>query len=697
MHIKIIHKIAALGLLGLVGVGTAAAFHFASEAEQDGFQARATQSIEARGAMNRLSIEFLQARKHEKDFLLRSDPAYVKRHQEASAKINKSIEQLSSYGVLRERADLAAKIKAITTGYAEYAATFAKLAAVRLDMGLTPDTGLEGNLRNSVHAIETRLAAVGNAVLDAAMLTLRRHEKDFMLRRDPKYVSALRNSADAFAKMIAVSDLATTERSEIGKLLQNYVGDFVRWSEAAKTLADLQKQASGLSAVVEERVEEGRGVFAEIGREATAAYEASHARWGRLMQVLSAVTMIAMAIAAYLLGRTISRPLTGMVSSMRRLSGGDTGVEIVGRGRQDEIGDMAEALNAFKLAAIEKARVEAEADSARREAEVERAQRDAERSRIAAEAQTTINALAAALGSLANGDLLCEISQQFTPQFEKLRIDFNTSVATLRATIEAIVTSAHAIDSGAGEIAEAADSLSNRTEKQAASLEQTAAALDEVTATVKQTAEGAGQARAIVAHATKSAGTSGAVVNDAMQAMSGIEKSAQQINQIIAVIDEIAFQTNLLALNAGVEAARAGDAGRGFAVVASEVRALAQRSAGAAKEIKALITTSSHEVAKGSELFSKTGEAIQALITQVAEINDVVVSIASGAQEQASGLSQINTAINQMDQTTQQNAAMVEETTATSHALRQEISQLMSLIGQFRVGAAARVNYARAA
>jgi methyl-accepting chemotaxis protein len=357
---------------------------------------------------------------------------------------------------------------------------------------------------------------------------------------------------------------------------------------------------------------------------------------------------------------------------------------------------MGEALNAFKLAAIEKARVEAEAEAARRTADAERAQRDAERARAAEEAQATIDALGKALGSLADGDLLCEISQRFTPQFEQLRVDFNTSVAKLRVAVEAIIASAQAIDSGAGEIAESADSLSSRTEKQAASLEETAAALDEVTATVRQTAEGAHQAREIVAHATKSADTSGVVVNDAMHAMTGIEKSAQQINQIIAVIDEIAFQTNLLALNAGVEAARAGDAGRGFAVVASEVRALAQRSADAAKEIKALITASTQEVAKGSQLFAKTGEAIQAIITQVAEINGVVVSIASGAQEQASGLSQINTAINQMDQTTQQNAAMVEETTATSHALKQEISQLMGLIGQFRVATGTQ-RHARAA
>jgi methyl-accepting chemotaxis protein len=210
--------------------------------------------------------------------------------------------------------------------------------------------------------------------------------------------------------------------------------------------------------------------------------------------------------------------------------------------------------------------------------------------------------------------------------------------------------------------------------------------LDEITSTVRKTADSANHAREFVSLAKSDAEKSGAVVQDAVKAMGAIEQSSGQIGQIIGVIDEIAFQTNLLALNAGVEAARAGDAGRGFAVVASEVRALAQRSAGAAREIKALIATSSGHVAMGVRLVGETGKSLTRIVTQVSELNSVVVEIAASAAEQATGLAQVNTAVNQMDQVTQQNAAMVEETTAASHSLARETEQLSSLVGRFRVG-----------
>jgi len=328
----------------------------------------------------------------------------------------------------------------------------------------------------------------------------------------------------------------------------------------------------------------------------------------------------------------------------------------------------------------------------------------AEEARVASEKaaeertqQMVVGSIGVGLSKLAEGDLTYRMNDDLPPAYLKLLEDFNGAMDKLQEAMKVITVNADGMTSGAGEISQAADDLSRRTEQQAATLEETAAALDEITATVKRTAEGANQANSVVNTAKADAERSGEVVSQAVTAMNGIDKSAQEISQIIGVIDEIAFQTNLLALNAGVEAARAGDAGRGFAVVASEVRALAQRSAEAAKEIKALISASTTQVKEGVELVGQTGQALQRIVGQVSEITALVSEIAASAQEQATGLTQVNTAVNQMDQVTQQNAAMVEQSTAASHSLAQEAQQLATLVGRFQIGERGAASAARPA
>ena len=296
-----------------------------------------------------------------------------------------------------------------------------------------------------------------------------------------------------------------------------------------------------------------------------------------------------------------------------------------------------------------------------------------------------VNRIAAGLEQVSQGNLDCRIDAALPPAFEPLRLNFNGSVASFSDTLKGITARTTTIRSGSREISTAADDLSRRTEQQAASLEQTAAALDEITATVRKTAEGSKHTRSVVGTARKNAEASERVVSQAVQAMNGIEASSREIGQIIGVIDEIAFQTNLLALNAGVEAARAGDAGRGFAVVASEVRALAQRSADAAKEIKRLISSSGIQVEQGVALVGQAGAALNVIAGQVTEIDAIVGEIASSSQEQSNALEEVNTAVNQMDQVTQQNAAMVEETTAASQSLAKDASELSDLVGRFRL------------
>ena len=388
----------------------------------------------------------------------------------------------------------------------------------------------------------------------------------------------------------------------------------------------------------------------------------------------------------FLATRTISRPLQGMAGLMEKLAGGDLTVAVTGQERKDEVGLMARSVQVFKDNGLKARAVEADAADQRAATEGERRRNEESRAQAAREQQAVVVSVATGLERLSGGDLTFRLNDPFPADYEQLRKDFNGAMETLQRTMSTVVANTNSIGSGSGEISHAADDLSRRTEQQAASLEETAAALDQITATVRKTAEGANHAQAVVAEAKAAAQRSGEVVSKAVAAMGEIEQSAAQIGNIIGVIDEIAFQTNLLALNAGVEAARAGDAGKGFAVVASEVRALAQRSAEAAKEIKTLINASSAQVGSGVELVAETGKALDRIVAQVGEITGIVSTIAASAQEQAVGLQQVNTAVNQMDQVTQQNAAMVEESTAASHALAKESEELSRLMEQFRLG-----------
>jgi methyl-accepting chemotaxis protein len=315
------------------------------------------------------------------------------------------------------------------------------------------------------------------------------------------------------------------------------------------------------------------------------------------------------------------------------------------------------------------------------------ARRTAEAEVLANERSKVVGSVGEAMAALSGGDLTYRMPDNLPPEYAQLRRDFNDAMTQLQETMGTIAASTTSLRGGSDEIASASDDLSRRTEQQAASLEETAAALDEITATVKRSAEGAKQASGAASTARADAQKSGEVVREAVAAMGEIEDSSRQITQIIGVIDEIAFQTNLLALNAGVEAARAGDAGKGFAVVASEVRALAQRSAEAAKEIKTLIATSSAQVERGVKLVGDTGEALTGIVAKVTEIDGLISEIALSSQEQATGLNQVNSAVNQMDQVTQQNAAMVEESTAAAANLRSESQELVRLVDRFRTGA----------
>jgi methyl-accepting chemotaxis protein/methyl-accepting chemotaxis protein-1 (serine sensor receptor) len=402
--------------------------------------------------------------------------------------------------------------------------------------------------------------------------------------------------------------------------------------------------------------------------------------------VIIIVVSVFLMITGYLLARRFVGRINRVIGQTTAIAGGRLDVELTDKDRSDEIGDLSRSLGILLESNRKKVELEAEAQTRFEQEEVERVERSKGHKAREEEIRFVVDELRSGLARLSDGDMTVRLEKPFSPALDEIRGNFNDSVEKLRGALLSFSENATTIENGSNEIRAAADDLARRTEQQAASVEQTSAALSQITRSVKESTQRAEDAGQQVSRTKESAEHSGEVVRSAIDAMSAIEQSSQSISNIIGVIDEIAFQTNLLALNAGVEAARAGEAGKGFAVVAQEVRELAQRSANAAKEIKSLITASGEQVKHGVSLVDQTGEALSAIVAEVQQINTNVQAIVEAAREQSTGLHEINSAVNIMDQGTQKNAAMVEETNAASHTLVSEVQSLSSRLAQFNLG-----------
>ncbi|WP_423331088.1 methyl-accepting chemotaxis protein [Rhizobium wenxiniae] len=681
-HLRISHRVLLLAVMALVGIIAISAIFLGQRQIEASYRATADALTERQAEVSMMSASVSDSLLWEQYFLLNKDIAAVEKFQTAIAGVHARLDGLRASAT----GELTGNLDRLGKGLAAYEATFATLVKDNQDLGLDQNDGLEGAMRSAVHSIEDRLQSVEDVAIRASMLMMRRHEKDFILRRDAGYLEKHAAEAETFTVLVKQAFRPGAQRSRVMDALEVYRTAFKLYADGSLKEAKSEADVSEAYRALEPQVAAVRVAY-ETRRAETLAENELVAERNLIIVAALLLGAIAMLTAGvWLIGRSITGPVVAMTGAMRRLADGQTDITIPALHCRNEFGAMAEALDTFREAAIANRRLEQEAAEARANAEDERKrmheEAEAEARRIL---QQATRGLAGGLQRLAEGDLSFTLSEPFAPDFEALRSDLNQTVARLADVMTEIAHASGSIEGGSREIAGSADDLSRRTEQQAASLEETAAALDEITANVGNSSRRSQEAHGLASEANTAAEHTRGLVSNALDAMQRIEGSSARISGIIGVIDEIAFQTNLLALNAGVEAARAGDAGRGFAVVAQEVRALASRSADAAREIKQLIRISADEVKDGVRSVRDTGDALTGISSRIEAINLQVEAIAVSAREQSVGLGEINSAVNLLDQGTQQNAAMVEENNAASALLMAEAQRLRELVGMFRL------------
>ena len=510
-------------------------------------------------------------------------------------------------------------------------------------------------------------------LLETSLLRQNSQFRGFLVTGDESYLKSYyegRDEYDVAAKELeslivnpAHLKLLEEARTETLAWRKNWGDKLIKWTQQGRREQAVEAvRNAGKAVLVSKAVLPLRDIRdAELASiEKNSARQESALTSAIIALVVGGIALIGIAIGlAVALSRAIALPITRLTDAMASLAAGKNAID-VDVNRADELGDMARAVVVFRDAAVAKAR--ADQDQA-----------------------NVVSALGKGLEALASGDMTYQITEPFAANYDGLRLTFNRTVEGLESSLSSVASSAQSVHNGASEIRAASEDLSHRTEQQAASLEGAASAMDKVTGMVGESAAGAKAARSEIDAVHKDANAGGQVVDKAVTAMDAIEKSSQEISQIINVIDSIAFQTNLLALNAGVEAARAGESGKGFAVVANEVRSLAQRSADAAKDIKALITASTEQVQEGVGLVAETGKMFDQIMGRIGEVSVMIAEIADGAETQSSNLRSVNNSVGDMDKMTQQNAAMVEETTAAARTLASEADELASLVGRFRL------------
>ncbi|UWQ83819.1 methyl-accepting chemotaxis protein [Leisingera caerulea] len=674
-----------------------------SHGVRDDMQRRVAEIEEIYLGLDKIELEFLMARRAEKDFLLRRDDKYLSRHAATMTRIQ------ATYGSLVRRmpevAELSgtgAQLKEIGAAIDAYEASFAALASSNKRLGLDENSGLEGQLRTAVKNAEATLKSLDQPVMQVKMLMMRRHEKDFIMRKAPKYLDRLNARVEEFRAFPDSFYGSAARQKEILGLMEAYQKSFAAYVEESLKEQQLRKQVSGHYAGAEPLLaavhDEVRALLAQVwaqGEAVSAGAQTNALRAG----IGGSILFVAVAL---LLARSIARPLKQTDTVLKKMMQNDFSPAIPKTGIR-EIAAIASAAGAFREAEAAKQQLTrevteviaacGEGDFSRRIATGGDDSRDSGLGQgvntIGEVAEKGLGDVLKVLDAIAEGDLTQRMPAGQKGVFKDIAGAIDNLAGSLETVVQQLAGSGKMLNDTSQEIAAAVADASQRGESSAAALEQTAAALQTVRDTVHDTAASAQDARQFVNDAQTKAEATREVAEKTVSAMQRIKDSSDAISKITGLIDDVAFQTNLLALNAGVEAARAGEAGRGFAVVASEVRALAQRSSEAAKEISTLINSSQSEVTGGVELVDEAGEALAAIHQTVTQAAEKVNEIAENATEQANGISEVNVAIEALDKDSQRSAAMLEETAAAGQMLRDEAGNLTRAISGFRLEPAA--------
>ncbi|MCP3477929.1 methyl-accepting chemotaxis protein (plasmid) [Bradyrhizobium sp. CCGUVB1N3] len=630
--LRLSHKILLIGIVNILGLIAFGTIYLWGNAYQEASQIIAEEARKVSVMNDKLGRDLLDARRAEKDFILRRDEDSSKRHRLLSANINDDIDRLDASIKAASFTSLSDKIAPLAQGFGDYRKQFSFLEQNEVRLGLNEKLGVSGALRASVHDIEAKLTQVDNSKLAASMLMMRRHEKDFMLRRDRAYLDQFEKSATEFAKAVQASDLASAMKADIDSKLQKYRADFVAWVDGAQQSAASASAMSKAYAQMEPHIED---IAKDIERRYIAAQAqeadtiASVKRW---MLITLALTILVVAGLSLTISPAVTKAIASMVQAMVRLAKGDMTVEIPGVGRQDEIGEMAGAVDVFKTNMIEAECLRGEqADNERRQA----GQRKADMNRLASEFEAAV------------GEIVETVSSAST--------ELEASAATLTTT--------------AGHAQNLANNVASASEEASTNVQSVASATEELTSSVSE----------ISRQVQSSARMASAAVDQARHTtakVSELSKAAAKIGDVVELINTIAGQTNLLALNATIEAARAGEAGRGFAVVASEVKALAEQTAKATGEI-------GQQIGSIQLATDESVQAIKDISGTIEQLSEVSSTIAAAVEEQGAATQEISRNIQQAAQGTQLVSSNITEVqhgaTETGSASTQVLSAAQSL------------------